>query len=168
MVVPTFHIAISGSVLAAYAAVVSTITGAVQLSNFLRDRARIKVSVRHNMQIVGDPRYDGKTLTMVYVINRGRRPVTITTVGAHMLYPHNHIVIPNCNPPLPHELTEGKSLIAIIPPCDLDFSAIDLWVVYDAVGRSYRLRVAPWYARIRSHVRWRRKWRREPTKKQPS
>ena len=109
MPAPTFHITISGSVVAAYAAVVSTITGAVQLSNFLRDRARIKVSVRRNMQIVGDPRYDGKTLTLIYVANTGRRPVTITTVGAQRLYAHNHIVVPNCNPALPHDSRKARA-----------------------------------------------------------
>jgi hypothetical protein len=41
---PNFHITISGSVVAAYAAIVSTITGAAQLWNYNRDRARIRVS----------------------------------------------------------------------------------------------------------------------------
>jgi hypothetical protein len=93
------------------------------------------------MQIIGHPRYDGQTLTLIYVANAGRRPVTITTVGAQRLYPHNHIVIPNVNPALPCELTEGKNLIAIMPPCDLDFSTIDLWE-----GRL----TMPWVVRIGS------------------
>jgi len=76
------------------------------------------------MRIVdGDPRYDDKTLTIVYVTNLGKRPVTINTVGAALLYPHSDIVLPNCNP-LPHELTEGKNLTAILPPGDLDFSTL--------------------------------------------
>jgi len=166
MVAPTFHITISGSVLALYAAVVSTVTGTVQLWNFFRDRARIKVTVRHNMQIVGgDPRYDDKTLTIVYVTNSGRRPVTINTVGAARLYPHTHIVIPDCNPALPHELTEGKNLTAIIPPCDLDFSTIDFWQAGDAVGRTYQLQIASRYAHILSNVRLRREWRRKRREK---
>src|SRR5882724_2956906 len=161
MVGPTFHITISGSVVAVYAAVISTITGLVQLSNFLRDRARVKVTVRHNMQIVGDPRYDGKTLTIVRVINSGRRPVTINTVGAECLYPHNHFVIPDCKPPLPYELTEGKNLVAIIPPCDLDFSRVNFWQASDEVGRTYKFHVAAWYSRVVSRVRWRLEWRRK-------
>jgi hypothetical protein len=168
MPIPTFHITISGSVVAAYAAVVSTITGTVQLFHFLRDRARVKLSVRRNMEIIGDPRYNGKLLTIVTVRNSGRRPVTITTIGARRLYPHNPFVVPDCKPPLPHELTEGKSLMAIIPPCDLDFSLMDLWEAYDAVGRPYRLRVARWHARILSNVRWRRQRRREAKQKRQS
>jgi hypothetical protein len=100
---------------AVYAAVVSSITGAVQIFNYRRDRARIKVEVGHNMELMGYPRYMGKTLTIVKVINQGRRPVTITTVGAIRLYPNTHFVIVDCMPSLPYELTEGKSLSAILP-----------------------------------------------------
>ncbi len=156
----SFHIAFSGSAIAAYAAVVATSTAAVQIFNYLRDRARIKLEVRRNMQFIGDSRFGGQSLTLVSVANHGRRPVTITTVGALRLYPHDHIVIPQSRPALPYELTEGKSLIAIIPPCDLDFTAIDMWEAYDAVGHRYVLRVAPWYVRVLSNLRWRRQWRR--------
>ncbi len=55
--------------------------------------------------------------------------------------------------------------MAIIPPCDLDFSRIDLWEAYDAVGRPYRLYVAPWYTRMLSSAKWRRKWRQDRKKK---
>jgi hypothetical protein len=162
MAIPTFHITISGSMVGLYAAVVSTITGTVQLWNFFRDRARIEITVRHNMRIVdGDARYDDKTLTIVYVTNLGRRPVTINSVGAALLHPHPHIIIPNCNPPLPHELTEGKSLIAILPSCDLDFSTIDFWQAGDAMGRTYNLQIASRFAHILSNVRVRREGRRK-------
>lgn len=140
---PILQITISANVVAIYAALMSTIVGVVQLSNFLRDRARIKISARRNMEIIGAPGHHRKGLTIVQVSNAGRRPVTITTVGARCLHPHNPFVIPECNPALPHELTEGKSLTAIIPPCDLDFSTIDVWEAYDAIGRFHRLRVAP-------------------------
>jgi len=164
MPVPNIHLTISGSVVALYAAVVSTITGSVQPWHFFRDRARIKLTVQRNMEIIGGPVHR-KGLTIVRVANHGRRPVTITTVGAQRLFPDTHIVIPECNPQLPHELTEGKSLMAIIPPCDLDFSRIDLWEAYDAVGRPYRLYVAPWYTRMLSSAKWRRKWRQDRKKK---
>jgi hypothetical protein len=167
MPLPNIHITISGSMVAIYAAVVSTITGSVQLFHFFRDRARIKLTVRYNMAIMGDPRHNREGLTMVRVTNRGRRPVTITTIGAHQLFPENPFVIPECHPALPHELTEGKCLTAIIPACDLDFSKIESWEAYDAVGRPYRLNVAPWYSRMLSRARWRMKWRRDRTHKAP-
>jgi hypothetical protein len=165
MPTPTFHINISGTVVAAYAAVVSTITGVIQLSNFLRDRARVRVTVRYKMQIVGDPSYTDQSLTIVTVTNAGRRPVTITTVGARCLYPNDHIILPNCTPQLPYELTEGKNLIAIMPPSDFDFSTVDLWEAYDAVGRSHQLKIASWRTRTLSNLKWRLEWRREAKKR---
>jgi hypothetical protein len=47
-------------VVAVYAAVVATITGAVQIFNYRRDRSRIKLAVGHNMRIMLDPRYVAK------------------------------------------------------------------------------------------------------------
>ena len=165
MPMPNIHVTISGSVVAVYAAVVSTITGTVQLWHFFRDRARIKLTVQRNMEIIGGPVHR-KGLTIIRVSNLGRRPATITTVGARRLFPDTHIVVPECNPQLPHELTEGKSLMAIIPPCDLDFSRIVLWEAYDAVGRPYQLYVARWYVRLMSRTRWWLKWRRDGKKMQ--
>lgn len=162
---PNIHITISGSVVAVYAAVVSTITGSVQVWHFFRDRARIKLTVQRNMEIIGGPIHR-KGLTIIRVSNLGRRPVTISTVGAQRLFPDTHFVIPECNPQLPHELTEGKSLTAIIPPCDLDFSRIVLWEACDAVGRPYQLHVARWYVLTMSRVRWRLKWRQDRKKEQ--
>lgn len=121
MPLPTVNVTISGSVVAVYAAVASTITGSVQLWHFFRDRARIKLTVQRDMAIMGDPLYNRTDLTIVRVANLGRRPVTITMVGAQRMFPDTHFIITECNPPLPHELTEGKSLMAILPQRDLDF-----------------------------------------------
>jgi len=165
MSLPSVHISISSGMIAFYAAVVSTVTASVQLWHFLRDRARIKLHVRRNMEIIGGPGVPRKGLTLVYVANRGRRPVTITAVGGFRLYPNNPFIIPECNPNLPHELTEGKSLIATLPPCDLDFSQISHWEAYDAVGHRYRLSVAGWYLRLRSRAQWRLHLRRDRKKK---
>ena len=149
--------AVAALVVAVYAALISTITGLVQVFNYRRDRSQVQLKVGHKM-VITDPWREG--LTIVTVMNRGRRPVTITTVGAQRLYPHNPIVIPETHPALPHGLTEGKSLIAVIPPCDLDMATIAWWETYDAVGRPYRLYVAPWPARLRSAVQWRFQYRR--------
>ena len=69
----------------------------------MRDRANIKIKVRQNMQTMGDPRTDGTTFTIVYVSNAGRRPVTITNIGAYWLHPRLAFVVPNTNPQCPHE-----------------------------------------------------------------
>src|SRR5579859_4668068 len=161
MSLPTIHINITASMVAAYAAVISTLTGAVQLFNFLRGRSRIRISVRRDQMIMGDPKYANQTLTIVTVANAGRRPVTITTVGARCLFPDAHFIIVNSNPPLPHELTEGKYLMAITIEDDLDFSRIQSWEASDATGRSHLLHVASWQKRYISNKSLRRKWKEE-------
>lgn len=157
MPVPTFHLSISGSLVAAYAAVLSTITGTVQVFNYFRDRAHIIIRVQHNMEMVGDPRYEGMTLIIMYVVNAGRRPITVTGVGAYRLFPHNPFVLTDERPRCPCELTEGKQQMAIIDQKDLDLSVMESWEAYTSTGKTYRLAVVPWYRR-----RWnRRKFLRE-------
>jgi hypothetical protein len=136
--IPTFRITITGTVVSAYAAVVSTLTGIAQVWNYWRDKVSVKVSVRHNMQIYGDYRYTGLTLTIVTVANIGRRPVTITSVGASLDYPDPCFVLTDTRPTvLPHELTEGKNLKAICTPDGVDLSRVLWWSASDAVGREY-------------------------------
>ena len=112
-----------------------------------RDRANIKIRVQTNMETIGDPRTDGMIFTIVNVSNAGRRPVTITTVGAYRLYPRLAFIAPDTRPAIPHELTEGKQLMAMVDQTDLDHSVIEYWLVTDATGREYRLNIAPWYKR---------------------
>jgi hypothetical protein len=152
---PTFHISISGSVLAGYAALVSTLTGAVQLRNHYLDRARINVSARPNMRIYGDPRYQGKDLIIVQVANLGRRPVTITSVGGHLKEPKNRgFVLNDCNPQLPHELTEGKSLTAVVDASQTDFSNVHWWYATDATKHTHNSKDANWLSRRLAYRKW--------------
>jgi hypothetical protein len=134
---PDFRITITGNAISAYAAVVSTMTGAAQIFNYWRDRRSVKVTVRHNMQIYGDFRYQGKTLTIVTVANTGRRPVTINSVGEIKDYPHLSLVQTDCQPQLPHELTEGKILNAMLTTADVDLSTVLWWTASDAIRKQY-------------------------------
>jgi hypothetical protein len=150
---PTFHITISGSVIAAYAAVLSTITGAAQLWNYNRDRARIKVTARNNMTMFQDARFKhDQALCIVTVANLGRRPVTITSVGGYREIPLKPFLVKECRPNLPHELTEGKSLIAVTPSDEFDFSKVLWWSASDGVDNHYYSKGGGWYAR-RKHWR---------------
>jgi hypothetical protein len=165
MVVPTFHINISGSVVALYAAVLATITAAVQVTNFLRDRRKIKISVNDRMKMFGDPRYEDKLLTVVRVTNIGRRPVTILSISATQIAPLDSFVMIDTRPALPCELTEGKHLQAIGELVDIDVSKIECWEVKDAGGNSYRLPVASRWQRFLSRRRRKRTWREEAARK---
>jgi hypothetical protein len=131
MPLPTIHVNISGTVVAAYAAVVSSVTASVQIANFLRDRVRLKVEVMFNRQIIGDPHRDPKqTLIQVNVTNVGRRPITVTGIGVLRLYPcETHYVLTDINPAVPRELTEGKYVDAFVPHSQIVVDEIRSWDV---------------------------------------
>lgn len=147
MLIPTITVHISGTILAVYGAILSTITAAVQVITHLRDRAHLIIRVQHGMEIINDPRYVNKTLTIMRVSNAGRRPVTITGVAAYRLSPHNPFVMTDTIPQCPCELTEGKQLTGIIDQKGLDLSVMESWEAYTATGGTYRLGVVPWYRR---------------------
>jgi hypothetical protein len=163
---PQFSIHITGSVVAAYGAVLSTITAAVQVVNHFRDRVKLKVRVQHGMEIIGDPRYKGMPLTIVYVTNVGRRPVTVTSVGAYRLHPALAFVIPDTNPKTPCELTEGKQMLAMFDESDVDQKQAEAYEAYTAIGRTFRNHYAPWYRRWLSKYRRRKQWKREQKEKE--
>jgi hypothetical protein len=165
MTLPTFHITISGTVLALYGAVLSTITAAAQILAHIRDKAKIQIQVNRNMRIIESPQYEGMTLTIVNVSNSGRRPVTIRSIGAQYLSTNLAFVAPHCKPQCPHELTEGTHMMAIMDQTNVDHSAIEYWSVWDATGREYRKNVAPWYRRWISSRRRMRKIRLEEKEK---
>jgi hypothetical protein len=145
--IPNITIHISGSALAIYGAVLSTITACVQVITHYKDRAHLKITVQHNMEMVGDPRYANTDLTIMKVVNIGRRPLTITGVGAYRLSPHNPFVMTDTRPACPCELTEGKQLTVIVDQSDLDLSQMESWEAYTSTGRDYRLSIIPWYRR---------------------
>lgn len=150
------------AVIAVYGAVLSTVT---ILRQYLSDRVKVKVTVRKNMQMVGDPRYKGKTLTILTVTNVGKRPVTITTFGAIGLHPHHSLVAVDTQPLTPCELTEGKYVLSKLEQSDLDFSTIDYWAAWDSHGRVHKLREASRFKPWESVLQQKREWRRSKKKK---
>jgi hypothetical protein len=142
-----FTLTITASAVAWYAAITSTVIAFVQTANYLRDRVRVKVKFQRGMETVGDPRYEGMTLTMITVSNTGRRPVTITNMG--MMYLQNRgAVFPNSTPRIPCELTEGKYLTALINEKEMPFEKIRSFEAYDSAGRTFRKNFAPWRQRV--------------------
>lgn len=124
------------AIIATYGAVLSTIA---MLRQYLSDRVKVSVKIRKNMQMVGDPRYEGITLTNIIVTNAGKRPVTIRSIGATGLYPNKSLVAVDARPQLPCEITEGKFIETFIDQDGLDFATIDFWAAWDSHGRIYKL-----------------------------
>ncbi|HEY6351940.1 MAG TPA: hypothetical protein VI636_21300 [Candidatus Angelobacter sp.] len=150
------HMTISGTAVAIYAAVLSTLTAGIQIINYVRDRVRIRISVRPDMALFGDP---SQTLfTMVDVANSGRRPVTITGIYVTCLHPHRCWYFTDVAPKVPYELTEGKYLQVKFDQKDFDFSQVEYWCAVDSVGRKHKLRTGWFYKRWWSGVQ--RTWAR--------
>jgi hypothetical protein len=115
--------------LAAYAAILATITATIKIMNLLRDRRRIKLSIEHVRETfdfgTGEHEESGEMLTIVSVGNAGRRPVTITRVGVRLLFPSLRYVELNCNPKVPLQLSEGKHLSALFDQERHDLSEVE-------------------------------------------
>jgi hypothetical protein len=161
MPIPTITLHISGNILAVYGAILSTLTGAVQVVTHFKDRVHLLIRMQHNMETVNDPAHEGMTLTVMTVINAGRRPVTVTSIGAYRLHPHNPFVITDMNPRCPCELTEGKQMVAMINQAGLDLPLMESWEAYTATGKTYRLSVIPWYRVWWNRRKLRKQWRKK-------
>jgi hypothetical protein len=149
-------------VIAVYGAVLSTVAIVRQ---FVINQVKVNVTVQKNMQIVGDPRYAGKTMTLITVTNLGARPVNIKTFGAIGLHPHRNLVALDTNPRTPCELTEGKYVTSFWEQSDLDFSHIDYWAAWDSRGKMHKVKEASWVKHWKSVVQQKRHFRREGKKR---
>ena len=139
---PHFTLTNSATAVAWYAAIVSTVTSAVQMANFLRDRKKVKLTVARNMQSVGDPRRTDMTFAILKVANSGRRPLTVTQV--YITFLHNAGGLLNDTAPrLPCELTEGGYLLAYLDEAGVQFDTIRCFAASDSTGREYKINVAP-------------------------
>lgn len=150
------------AVIAVYGAVLSTVT---MVRQYLSDQVKIKFTVSKNMQMVGDPRYRGMTLTVLTVTNVGKRPVTIRMFGTVPLHPHLGLVAIDTTPQLPCELTEGKFVTSNWPQDGIDFSTIDYWAAWDSHGNVHKLREASRWKHWKSVRQQRREWRKNRAKK---
>jgi hypothetical protein len=167
MTIPIFHITVSGSILALYGAVLSTITAVVQILNHFRDRVKVALTVRRDMKSLGmGQQFANMTMVIITATNVGRRPVTITGFAASLLFgkhKDSDWYLPDVRPPLPYEITEGKYVAAFLNQANVDFDAIDHWYAWDSTGREFHLNVARWHQRRLS--KWRRRRATKPEKK---
>jgi hypothetical protein len=142
------------AIIAVYGAVLSTIAITRQ---WLSDRVKIKMTALKNRQIIGDPLLKDMTLTVVEVVNVGRRPVTIMSMGAIRLYPaRTNFVAVDTKPQLPCEITEGQYVTNVWDQDELDLSSIDYWAAWDSHGRMHQLREASRFQHWKSALQ--RKW----------
>ena len=110
---------------------------------FRRDRANVVVTYRPGYEAINSPEYEANELyVFVNVANRGRRPVTIKTVGAIPLQKGGTYALFADSVRLgPRELQEGKATDYLIKQADFDCTKYKYFVAYDATGREYRCKV---------------------------
>lgn len=142
-----------------YASVLATITAAIQAYNFYRDWRSVAIYVKRETEYfeVDGIGGGGETVTILVVGNAGKRPFTITRVGARRLFPRRSFVEFVSTPPIPIELTDGRQLRALVDEELIDLSEIEAYEVHDAVGNSYYLNVASFRKRTLSRIRHRLK-----------
>jgi hypothetical protein len=91
---PDITIEISANTVAWYAAIVSTVGLAATLYNMWKDRLQLRVRVSPNMALMNMPQYDpAKTYVDISVINRGRRPATISTIVLKLYRTKGYVVV---------------------------------------------------------------------------
>jgi hypothetical protein len=146
-------LSVTATVVAAwYGAIVATIGAFAHLANFLRDRAKVKVTFQRNMQILNDPRRQGMVFTLLTIVNSGRRPVTLTHVSFSYLE-RGGALLTDVSPRLPAQLTEGQEALAFVDEAITQFDRLKAFHARDAVGRTYttpfasRRRRAYWFFR---------------------
>ncbi|GAI18913.1 unnamed protein product [marine sediment metagenome] len=129
--------------IACYAALVATIGLGWNTYNIWRDRAKIKVRVSHGFLVYG-PSLSEDLYIFIEAINKGRRPVTLTSVGFKLK--NGHDIVFTKSRELPTELTEGKSYQEWISKEEIkkDCQKLKTSIKYawfkDATGRIYKER----------------------------
>jgi hypothetical protein len=113
------------------------------------------------MRAFQHPKYHNTTrLIQITVTNVGRRTVTITSIGARLLYPNDHFIVVDTSPVLPCELTEGKYITSLLPQTEIDVAHIYQWTAWDSTGKMHKLNTAPWLTRKYSEWQTRRDFKK--------
>lgn len=101
---------ISASVVAWYGALVGTVSVIIILFGYLRDRSRLVLTkIRESITLNQGGSKEDNVYYSFFVVNKGRRPISIESVG-FLLENEKEIVAPiPIGFSLPHELSEGKS-----------------------------------------------------------
>jgi hypothetical protein len=91
---PNISIQVSASVVAWYAAIVSTLGLGIALYTTWHDQARLRISITPNMMLRNVPQYDpNKAYIDITFRNRGRRPARISTISLKLFRTKGYILV---------------------------------------------------------------------------
>ena len=138
------NITISGNAVAWYGAIVATASVIVGGYSVWRDRAKLKVTARPDMEVFGssgDFPKDG-TYVVIKVANVGRRVIHLKELPVFKRKGKKTGGLVVTGPWLPKaDLAEGESAEMFCPQDGLDWTQIPCVVVSDAVGRNWTARI---------------------------
>ena len=149
-----FTLTISAGAVAWYGAILATVGTFVQLLNFLRDRKSVMIKLKRDMEMLGEGLgpYVGKTIALVTVVNVGRRPLTISTIG--LQYDDGvGAIFTDTRPLVPSEIREGQSIQALFDEAGVRFDRILWYEASDVSGTSFRLNIASPFKRFKWRIR---------------
>ena len=128
--------------LAWFGALLSSALALLRVLEFRRDSARVVVSYATGYEVLNSPDHDpDKTYAVVKVVNRGRRPVTITSIAALPKSRKDKVLMLMDALRGSRELLEGKSTEYLFEQDLMDFGRIKCFVAYDMTGKQYRCKV---------------------------
>ena len=136
-------ITITAEAVAWWGAIVATVLAVLRVAELLRDRVNVAVTYQTGMELIGPGQpSDDKNYLVLTVVNKGRRPVTITTVaGIPKSKRDKTFILLDSIREGPRELLEGKSTKYMVPEQDLDLAKLKYFAAYDMTGREYRCKV---------------------------
>ncbi len=138
---PSISIQITASMVAWYAAIVSTLAVGVAVYNAWRDSARPQIKWEPNRMIFGDPDFpEDVTHLCVGVTNRGRRPIRIEQAALQVYGQSGHLLLAHSfsNNRI-RVLDEQNPSTSILVRQDLfDIKKVYCVVVVDGTGRTYK------------------------------
>jgi len=124
----------------------SVILGIVRILDYRRDRAIIALKCEADQYLVArggvNPYKDGVEYFIVTVMNKGRRPVTITKVGyVPKNKKDNHVIFADSFLPGFRKLAEGESTQYIVEQNKIPLDKIKYIVATDTIDRKFKTKL---------------------------
>ena len=128
--------------IAIFGAIVGTVSLAISIWLAFRDRGRIFVSARPGYKVEGNSEYDTeKIYIMINIVNKGRRPVTITKSGFRLKSQSLFFETSDSTRKGPREVREGQAISDLLALDLIDIADVDYVYAIDATGKEYRGKV---------------------------
>lgn len=131
-------IEVTASAVAWYAAIISTMLMVIQIVNIVRDRVNVVLDITPNIRALGSGKYKEDTdYIMITVRNRGKRTVTIQSVGyvTKAKKDLNGLLTDSMET---KELMDGKSTTYLVDQSLINANKIKHFVAYDQAGRAFK------------------------------